>query len=324
MKSDQIHKLLVRQCQRIFGREFTLEELDERTKTLLNLVSQTYYEYDEERAFIEHSLDLSCNELYESNSKLNTINDNLQHMVSDEVEKNRMKDLLLMEQSKNAQMGEMLSMIAHQWRQPLGAISSIVSLLQMKQQLNSYDKEFYDNKLANISDVTQHLSQTINDFSQFFKKSDPEDTLIDETIDESIKILHPTLISENIKIETHYTFNKRLTTHPNELKQVILSLIQNSRDAIIERDIKEPMITVRTFNDKTYVYIEIKDNAGGIDEDIIDNIFEPYFTTKSSLNGTGLGLYLSKKIITELLKSAIEVKNIDDGVCFTMRLSNIK
>lgn len=254
-------------------------------------------------------------------TELNILNKDLEKKVKEELDKNREKDFLLIQQSRHAQMGEMITMIAHQWRQPLSSISSNVIALQVQQELEGYNKEFYDEQLEKISGLTQYLSKTIDDFRKFFKEEkEKTSTSLEDIVADSLYIIESILVSKGIELEIEYLCNEKILSYPKELKQVVLNLLKNTQEAIEEKKISNPKINIKTYKDKKNFYLEIKDNAGGIEEDIKEKIFDPYFTTKDTLNGTGLGLYMSKKIIQEYCNGDIKVRNTDGGVSFTIEI----
>lgn len=234
--------------------------------------------------------------------------------------KEREKQLLL--HTRHAQMGEMIAMIAHQWRQPLAAIAASISTLQLKQVLDEYDKDYYDRQLENMEGYTQHLSQTIEDFRNFFKEDKKQINIrLSDLIEGAISIVKPTFINKGIELIINHSHDAEVSTYPNELKQVILNILKNSQEGIEERKIKNGKIEIKTSKENDEYHISIQDNSGGIPEEIIDHIFEPYFTTKEGRNGTGLGLYMSKIIIQEHCKGHIKIYNYDKG---TLCLISIK
>lgn len=316
-----MHKLLKRQLRHIYGKGFNLESQSEDLQTLISKISTTYDDFDTEKRFTDHILDVSSDELNAVNKNLKVLNDNLEHEVQKEVKENRVKDLLLLQQSRHAQMGEMITMIAHQWRQPLSSISAIVGFIQVKKSLGEFDEEDFDEELEKISSCTQHLSKTIKDFREFFKEDKKEsDITLGEVINSALEIVAPLLRTENIAVNIQCHSNNKISTYPNELKQVILNLIKNSQDAFMDLGTKDALILIKTYENEQYCFLEIHDNAGGIPEDILSKIFEPYFTTKGELNGTGLGLYMSKMIINDHCKGHIHASNIDGGACITLQL----
>ncbi|WP_022670696.1 ABC transporter substrate-binding protein [Hippea alviniae] len=253
--------------------------------------------------------------------KLSQLNKYLTKRIQEETEKNLKKDRMMMQQSKFAATGEMMAMIAHQWRQPLNAISATVNNLLLKIQMGECSEDLINDKLKNIMEYVKHLSSTIDDFRNFFRPEiTKEEAVIDDIIVQIVKITRDYIEAKNIKIDLHLNCKKRLLIHSNELKHVILNFINNSRDAIVERRIKEPVIKIETKCDDKGVIIAVEDNAGGIPEDILPKIFEPYFTTKDSKKGTGLGLYMSKIMVEEHMNGEIVVENTDEGVRFEIRL----
>ena len=242
-------------------------------------------------------------------------------------------DKILYQQSKVAAMGEMIENIAHQWRQPLSIISSISSTIKLKKEMNLYDKKTEDSEiikdLEKINDTTDFLSGTIEYFMNYLRYDNLKkyDNL-DELINDVIKLTKLELSSKNIKIITDIDLLDG-TNIKNELVQVLINIINNSKDAFEDKSIKDKVILIKTFEDKNEIIIEVSDNAGGIDNNIIDRIFEPYFTTKYKNVGTGIALYISQKIVITKLKGQITVSNKkitygDNeylGACFKIKLN---
>jgi PAS domain S-box-containing protein len=255
--------------------------------------------------------------------KLKILNLTLEERVKDEVVKNREKEQQIIQQSRLAQMGEMISMIAHQWRQPLAAISSSSASLQIKAQLGTADKETVIKKAQNIARYSQHLSSTIDDFRDFFKPTKEKSEVTYTKIVESVlDIVQISIINKNIAIFKEFNTQEVFETNENELKQVVLNLIKNSEDILLEKNVSNPFIKLTTYSNKNSHILEISDNGGGIPKEIIDKIFDPYFSTKSKKNGTGLGLYMSKLIIEEHCQGKLTVSNIDNGALFKITLNS--
>ena len=238
----------------------------------------------------------------------------------------------LLQQSRMAQMGEMLSMIAHQWRQPLGAISSAVFGIQTKLATGKFDgqennEELYkylDAKHKRINEYVQFLSTTIDDFRNFFKPDKKKDLIMFESpIGRALQIVESSLISKGIGIGFTFNVNEKVLMFQNEIMQVILNIIKNSEDNFLERGIESPKIRIETKTMPAHYEIKISDNGGGISEHIIANIFDPYFSTKDEKNGSGLGLYMSKMMIEEHSGGLLEVENIEEGVAFKILIPNI-
>jgi len=240
-------------------------------------------------------------------------------ILSKKVEELTQKDKMLTMQSKQAVMGEMISMIAHQWRQPLSTVTLSISNLQVKKLLGEkLEEQEIDKALENISNTVVYLSETIDDFQTYFRP-DKELSAIDinELINKSIDFVRPRLKKTEVEISFYPKEALIVDTYANEIIQVLLNIINNAVDELIERDIQEPKVTINLFNREKEVVISIADNAGGIDDEHIDSIFEPYFSTKGK-NGTGLGLYMSQMIMQKQFHTKIEVQSTQEGAIFTI------
>ncbi len=230
----------------------------------------------------------------------------LMQKVKEEEEKNRIAQEMMHQQSRLAQMGEMLSMIAHQWRQPLSAITAASGAINLKAKLKKLDYDTAIELSDKIKEFSQHLSNTIDDFRGFFKSNKTKSaTDFKKIADDVLNIVKSSLENDNIELVLDIISHKEFLTYESELKQVLLNLIKNSEDALKENSIKNPVIFIKV-NDNT---LSVHDNAGGISEDIIDKIFDPYFSTKTKKDGTGLGLYMSKIIIEEHCGGVLSVEN---------------
>jgi PAS domain S-box-containing protein len=239
------------------------------------------------------------------------------------------KDKLIQIQSKMATMGEMIGHIAHQWRQPLSAISSISSGIQLEYQLGIFDEKELMHNLEIILQNVHYLSETIEDFRNFFKPDkNIEKFAISEVITKTKTILNDTLKNNLIELHINIEADPFICGFKNELIQAFLNIINNAKDALKDQNLSKKIISINTKIDSSNLLIEILDNAGGIPEKIIDKIFEPYFTTKHKSQGTGIGLYMTHTIITNHHKGQIFTKNIKykfendafEGALFTVLL----
>ena len=245
----------------------------------------------------------------------------------DITEKKRTEDALA-QQSRMAQMGEMISMIAHQWRQPLNAISLTASNLKLKFDFEEFDSNSQEDftkcsqtfsvGLENIQEYIRTLSTTIDDFRNFYNPNKVStSTKLEEIVAKALKIIDISFIEDNIELMQEYDSKEKIELYENEMMQVILTIFKNAQDNFLEKKTLNPSIKVVTKKRM----ISICDNGGGIPKDIIKKIFDPYFSTKSDKNGTGLGLYMSKIIIEQHHKATLSVKNIDGGACFTIKFN---
>ena len=269
-------------------------------------------------------LNKKTSKLIKNELELTKINETLEVRIVKEVEKNRQQDHQIIQQARLAQMGEMISMIAHQWRQPLNSISLTSSNLKIKCMLDDMDKDIFEKELNLIEDYSQHLSETIDDFRIFFKENkEKKITTLEEIVNSTLGIVKVSIENKGIKINKLFNCNNKLETYSNEVRQVVLNLIKNAEDVLLDKNIKNANITIETmFNKESQKYIlMIKDNAGGIPEDIMDKIFDPYFSTKKEKDGTGLGLYMSKTIIEDHCNGKLTVINDEEGAVFTIEFS---
>jgi len=241
--------------------------------------------------------------------------------LEEELKRSKEKDETLLHQSKLAQMGEMISMIAHQWRQPLTAISSTSNDMYMKIILEQYEKQYFMQKLEKINEFSMHLSQTIDDFRNFYKKDKEEECVTyTEVAKGAFDIIATSLINKHIDLKADLGAEKQISVLVNELRQVILNLIKNAEDVLLERGVESPCIFVKTYDDEVYSYLEVRDNGGGIPDEIIHTIFDPYFSTKVKKDGTGLGLYMSKIIVEDHCNGKLFVSNTEEGAVFTIQI----
>jgi len=263
---------------------------------------------------------------------LKQYNKRLKNEVTQKVEELRHKDEILLKKHRMAELGEMLSMIAHQWKQPLGAISSAVMGVEVKMASGKFnlddknDREkfltFLDRKHHNINDYVQHLSTTIDDFRNFFNPNKMIDSVpLTAPIESTLQIMQEPMENRGIKIIKDFKVDTEIELYQNEVLQVILNLLKNSEDNFLEKKISDPKITIATYTYNDKYIISLCDNGGGIPENIIDKIFDSYFSTKGEKNGSGLGLYMSKMIIEEHHNAALNIKNTKDGVCFELIFS---
>ena len=234
----------------------------------------------------------------------------------------RDQEELMIAQSRQAAMGEMISMIAHQWRQPLSIISMGVNNILADIELEMLDESNLKDELLEITNQTKELSSTIDDFKNFFKPVKTTQVVnIEDILNETFKIVDKSLENNNITVIKNYNSKYAIETYSRELMQVFINILNNAKDILIQRQIKNRVIKVSVEDlDEQELVITICDNGKGISNDIMDKIFQPYFTTKGEHNGTGLGLYMSKTIVEKHLKGKLVVFNKDDGACFKIVL----
>ena len=292
---------------------------------LILKVKEAYYPIEQDKKLKRFNEELQ-QEVKQRTEDLEQLNKTLEDKVKDEVEKNRQKQRQLFEQAKMVSMGEMIGNIAHQWRQPLSGISAVLTNIKSKIQSKQYEyKELCDiieQKHIKISDYIEYLSNTIDTFSNFIKeKKESKDIVVQDRINIVLNLVDATLEHYNIKLIKNISKTPIvLNLISGELDQVLMNIINNAKDILIEREIKDRWIKISLKEDDNEVILSIEDNAGGIKEDILPYIFDPYFTTKHKSQGTGLGLHMSREIIVNSLKGKIYATNTKYGAKFTIVL----
>lgn len=288
---------------------------------LASLKSNIYYvrkPFNSEEIYqLVYSLSIS----YEATKTIHMLNSDLEKRVEEEIEKNRQKDSLLLHQAKLASMGEMIGNIAHQWRQPLNIISMMFQKMHRQYKNGNLNDEIADQMLHQAMDTIHHMSQTIDDFRGYFEPNkEKKEYSVLKTIQESISLVVDSFTLSNISIELINQEDAMLLGYSEDLKQVLMNLLNNSKDAITSNTITGGYVTFELSTDDDSVSLIFTDNGGGIPSEYLDKIFEPYFTTKHKSQGTGIGLYMSKRIIDERIGGSISVTNHSTGACFIIHI----
>jgi len=275
-------------------------------KNLYSIMHKTASELNQLTENLENIVDQRTNELA-------TLNKELQIKIKDAVRKEKRQNAIMNQQSRLASMGEILENIAHQWRQPLNTVSWIMNDTLIKAQLGKSNEVDLEELAKKVNNSIQFLSETVEDFRRFVDHSDMAQTFnLQKVIKSTILLIKETLIRSKIKIELYCDDDIKYKGYENDIKHVVMNIINNARDAFEENKIENGLITIRVYHEKDELLIAIQDNAGGIPKKILKNIFEPYFTTKHKTKGTGLGLYMSKNMI-EKVNGSLEVPSIVNG-----------
>jgi len=272
---------------------------------------------------LSHSLKVMLDKLEESKKdiekkvqirtqELKELNENLEEIVKTKTDENIKQLETLQQQNKLASMGEMIGAIAHQWRQPLNELGIAIQNLKYDYEDGLITKEYLDEFINETKKVIKFMSDTIDDFRNFYRVDKTKEVFsVKSAIEKTLSIQKAQLLNNHIDIElTGEDFE--INGYKNEFQQVILNLINNAKDILLEKKVKDAKITIE-LKDRI---IFVRDNGGGIPEDIIKRVFEPYFTTKEQGKGTGMGLYMSKMIIEENIKAKLDVSNTQDGAEF--------
>ena len=240
----------------------------------------------------------------------------LETMVAQRTAELREKDRLLLHQNRMAAMGEMINSIAHQWRQPLNTLGLHIQSLALFQNSEDYKEQFLDPTIKDAMKLIQHMSQTIDDFRNFFKPDkDMVVFCIKTAIQNAIALVHESFSHNRIQVITHLDDDLWITGYPNEFSQALLNILQNAKDEFVARDITSGVVTISSIIEKGEVTITLSDNAGGIPEEVLSKIFDPYFSTKGT-QGTGIGLYMARSIIETNMGGRITARNQTEGAEF--------
>jgi signal transduction histidine kinase len=266
-------------------------------------------------------------ELHSSQQKLHQVNKELKREVlkaKKEATRRVEQESMCEQQSRRAAMGEMIINIAHQWKQPLTALSALIQTIELKDRLNKLTKESIQSSVSQSKELIDYMSTTIDDFQEFLNPNrDREAFDINSIIDTNLTIISHILKLNSINTIINIDTNLKIYGHKNELSQSILNILNNAKDILLTQNIDDRYIFIDAFKSKiTYfndgmfitipsVTITIHDSAGGIPDEIIDKIFDPYYTTKHKAQGTGIGLYMVRQIIEGKFKGQVMVSNAD-------------
>lgn len=246
----------------------------------------------------------------EKTKELLKLNESLERRIAEEVANSRKKDLIMFQQARLASLGEMIANIAHQWRQPLSSLMMIIQGFETKMELGKLTPEFLKQKVDDATLLGENMSKTLEDFQNFFKPTrDRERFSLKECIEHSFFLSKYLLQKEKIEFFLNIKDDEEIYGFYNELSHAFLNIISNAIDALKDKEYRR-LIEVVVKKSKNNIRVNIVDNGGGIDEDVLEHIFEPYYTTKYKSNGTGIGLYMSQQIVQKHMNGKIECKNV--------------
>jgi C4-dicarboxylate-specific signal transduction histidine kinase len=261
------------------------------------------------------------NEATRINKQLEGINKNLKKEVEYQIEERHKKEQLLIQQSKLASLGEMIGNIAHQWRQPLNALGLVVQNIDFAYKMGELNDELMDKSVKKVNLLTKNMSDTIDDFRNFFKPNKESEIInLSSLVKDTLSLVDATFEHHNIKIKGFDDIEILVYGFRNEFSQTLLNILNNAKDAFFDKKMKNPIIDIEVSQDHKYGFVKIRDNAGGIPSSILNKIFDPYFTTKEEGKGTGIGLYMAKIIIEQNMNGKLDVKNINNGAEFTVKI----
>lgn len=259
--------------------------------------------------------------LVEKRRELAEINRTLEMRIARNVDELHRKDQLLIMQGRHAAMGEMISSIAHQWRQPLNALGLVIQQVPFFYESGLFSSEFLEENTAKAMQLIQYMSRTIDDFRNFFRHDkERSDFSVYQVIRQTVSLVEESFKAQRISIALYTERDPMITGFPNEYAHVLLNILMNARDALVERKIDDPRISLQTFVEKSKTVVTITDNAGGIALEHIDKLFDLYFTTKGPDKGTGIGLFMSKTIIEKNMGGRLTARNTGHGAEFRIEV----
>ena len=252
---------------------------------------------------------------------LKALNEELENRVEQRTAELREKDQLLLLQSRQAAMGEMIGNIAHQWRQPLNSLGLTIQQLLLLHDFGKLSREVLDQTVSKSMELIQHMSKTIDDFRNYFRPDKERvEFRVSDIVADTLSLVEDSFRNQHIKVEVVSKTDPVIYGYRNELAQALLNLLSNAQDAIKERQTHDPLVTVTIDSVDGCTILTVTDNAGGIREEIMDKIFEPYFTTKGPQQGTGVGLFMSKSIIEKNMGGRLSARNIANGAEFRIEI----
>ncbi len=254
--------------------------------------------------------------------ELNDLNDLLKTKIDQAVKENLEKEKIIQQQFHLIQMEELIVNISHQWRQPLSLISAVTSNLKISKEIGDVSKEMLEQNLNLIMEKVTFLSNTFENLNEFIEIDDNKENInLHQTIDKTILVLDSTLKDNNINVIKNFNDNSiYFTGNSIRLSRALLSIFENSKDFLIQNQTQNSYIKITTYTKNEFAYIEIEDNAGGIEEKNLKKIFDIYFTTKHQSQGKGVGLYISYSIIKNSFEGSINVENQESGVKFIVKI----
>jgi PAS domain S-box-containing protein len=307
------------QVQGIFISAREVTELKRLERALRELNESLEHRIEQEVARSHEKDQLLIDQAKQAATELQAVNENLERLVQAEVAASRDKDHMLIQQSRLAAMGEMVHNIAHQWRQPLHGVSLILGNLRDSYALRELTPETLDGAIQRAQTLLQGMSKTIDDFRDFFR---PDRTPVEFDVSESVKdallIMEATLKNNNIEVAASLPAGLKTYGHPSQFAQAVLNVIANAKEAIQQQNVSDGRIEISLVRSDDRGILTIQDNGGGIPQEILPRIFDPYFTTKDQ--GSGIGLYMTKTIVERNLKGAIEAANWGAGARITLSL----
>ncbi len=316
VKKDGQVRWIGHSCRQVYGRDGQPwgwragnQDITARKQMEFELLEQT------------EQLEEEVSEREATQDELEQLNRSLEERVSETVADLRRKDKIMIQQNRLAAMGEMINNIAHQWRQPLNNIGLIIQNLQFSYDSGTISQDEMESEVTKAMAIIMHMSRTIDDFRNFFREDKEKQTFyIKKAVDHALEFVSAALVSRGIQIVIEAEPDIIAVGYPSEYSQVLLNIISNASEACLERNVPDPRIIIRITIENGHSVVYIRDNCGGITDDILPKIFDPYFTTRDPDKGSGIGLYMSKVIIEQNMGGSLTACNTEGGAEFRIEI----
>ncbi len=301
--------------------------VQERTAQLSSAIQELQHEVTErtraEELLHEKTIQLEeeIGERQKAQEALEQLNTTLEERIRQAIAELRTKDDLLIHQNRLAAMGELLTSIAHQWRQPLNNIAICIQTLQFLHQRQELTEEELNQQIETVMDLLTYMSHTIDDFRKFFREDrEAQEFVLREVVERSLNLIRAALASSDIQVTVEGDESVRAVGHPNEYSHALMNILHNARDILLERKVSNPRIRIAIKSEEGHTVVTVQDNGGGIPDAILPQIFDPYFTTKGPAVGTGIGLYMARTLIERNMGGRLTARNVNGGAEFRVEL----
>ena len=258
-------------------------------------------------------------ESFDNKKALEQLNTNLEATIRHEVEQSRLKDRIVFQQSKVAALGEMLGNIAHQWKQPLNTISVVINKIYLDHQMQHLTPQTLEEALLKLRQHVQTMSSTIDEFRDFFTPDETQTTFnLYEIIEDALRMNDSGVVQSEIVFTVTCDDHIHLFGYKKEIAQLFLVLLSNAKEAIMRHEIAQGLVHIEVKEERDCVVVEVSDNGGGVQSEALPNLFEPFYTTKTPIGNSGMGLYFARKIVMESMQGIIEAFNKENGLVIRM------
>jgi C4-dicarboxylate-specific signal transduction histidine kinase len=301
--------------------ELPLHRTMGKTQWLLHELELRHVELEKQNARLRQTRDDLQRALDEKQQEFTKINREMEMRIAQKVDELHRKDQLLILQGRHAAMVEMTSNIAHQWRQPLNVLGLLIQQLPFSYDAGQFSREFLEENIMQAMQFIQQMSGTIDNFRNFFRcDKEMSEFHVYRVISQTISLVEEGFKSQRINIAVHTESDPMIHGYPQEYAQVLMNILANARNALVERNVDDPRISLRTFAEEDKSVVTVTDNAGGIAKELMHRLFDPYVTSNGQDRGKGIGLFMSKTIIEKNMGGRLTARNTGNGAEFRIEV----